>query len=402
MWMNSGFFTVVSIKAMMLAMKRYVNPRGTLLFVAVAVTLMLIMYFVTNGAIFVRAPKDTNLSQNMPPEHFKTTMQFQERDIEKIYMRPEVDESEFEEIIAAYSYPEPGKRVHKPSKPKIVKKAPEYEPILATGKPKIAIIIDDMGVDRKHSFAAIELDAPLTLAFLPYAPDLEGITGAAKDNEHELMIHMPMQAMTSPVSLGPIALKDGMDESQVKENMKAAFESFEGYVGVNNHMGSMVTQNPEIMDWVMESLKGRGLYFIDSKTIGSSVGAETARLNGLPTAVRDVFLDHEDTPEFVRQALRKTEEAAVRKGHAIAIGHPKEVTINGLKAWIPDVQARGFEIVYASALVERPKIKVASKTRQNAHKVLAKTEPAAGSKSKDPNSAEARAEILKKLFGQSD
>ncbi|MEZ5813558.1 MAG: divergent polysaccharide deacetylase family protein [Alphaproteobacteria bacterium] len=427
---------------MMGIMKRYANPRGTFLFVGIAIVLMLVLYFGTQGRLFVPSvPEDeTVVSEAEGPKYFKTSLQYSERRSRESYGPPEIAEHEFEDIIKAYSYPEAkpepevvAEVLSKPVKPKTVKKAPVYEPIVATGSPKIAIIIDDMGLDRKRSFEAIGIDAPLTLAFLPYAPELGGITRDARARGHELMIHMPMEAMTSPVSLGPIALKSGMGEAEVKANMKAAFASFDGYAGVNNHMGSKVTQDPQIMDWVMESLKERGLYFVDSKTIGASVGAEAARLNGLPTAERDVFLDHEDTQAFVTSALRKLEEVAARKGHAIAIGHPKDATINGLKAWLPDAQRRGFEIVHASALLERPQVKVASskvqpseakeaKPRRKAEveALMTRAEPAAGetvvkpeaagqsgvsgegAEEPDPNSAQAREAILKALLGQSD
>ena len=236
---------------------------------------------------------------------------------------------------------------------KAVKPTPQYAPIIPDGTPKIAIIIDDMGVSHGNSLRTINLDAPLTLAFLPYADGLTKMTKQASNAGHELMIHMPMQAVTNPVSLGPIAIKSGMDNAEIRENMQAAFETFEGYEGVNNHMGSKVTQDKRAMAEVMKALKKRNLFFVDSRTISSSIAAETAREYGLPVAVRDVFLDHEETPEFVMGALRKLEKVAARKGHAIAIGHPKGVTIAGLKAWIPDAQSRGFEIVHVSELLER-------------------------------------------------
>lgn len=432
-------------------MKRYANPRGTVLFTLIAVILMLIIHLMMN----VWAVKKDG-AQVAEPARFKTSLHYPDPSLES-GAALELGADEFEDIVAAYA----ASKIYGPSapdipvdegfveeiytdapQPKIEKAQPDYQPLVVTGRPKIAIIIDDMGVNRENSFKVIDLDAPLTLAFLPYAPDLPGITGQAQAKGHELMIHMPMQAMSDPVSLGPIAIRADMDEVTVKENMRAAFESFEGYVGLNNHMGSKVTQNLALMDWVMESVSERGLYFIDSKTIGASVAADVSRQNGLPTAVRDVFLDHEETPEFVGGALRKTEEIAAKKGYAIAIGHPKDVTIEGLRAWLPDVQARGFEIVHAGRLVERPKgqerVAVSTDAQDKvALRLLSKVEPAAGEdvfKKKsviekpdqkavvkeaaveiapeeegvkkqavlddDPNSAQAREAILKKMLGQ--
>lgn len=432
-------------------MKRYANPRGTVLFTLIAVILMLIVHLMMNVW-----PVKKDGAQVAEPASFKTSLHYSDFGPQS-GVETELGADEFEGIVAAYGVPaetygppaldvmaeEFVEEIYTDApQPKIEKNAPNYEPLVVTGKPKIAIIIDDMGVNRKNSFEAIDLDAPLTLAFLPYASELSGITAQAQVKGHELMIHMPMQAISNPVSLGPIAIKTDMDELVVKENMKAAFESFDGYVGLNNHMGSKVTQNPELMDWVMESVRERGLYFIDSKTIGASVAADVSRQNGLPTAVRDVFLDHEETPEFVRGALRKTEEIAAKKGYAIAIGHPKDVTIEGLRAWIPDVQARGFEIVHAGRLVERPKgqeqVAISADAQDKvALWALSNTEPAAGEdvfKKKnviekpaqkmvvkrgaveieheeevvknqavpddDPNSAQAREAILKKMLGQ--
>lgn len=392
-------------------MKRYTDPRGTLLIIVIATALMLAVHFMANGLDFIQR----DALYDAAPASFQTAVVAPELNSVDggLYREEETLEKTPGEKFGP-EQPEFVEEIYSEApQPKIERPAPDYQPLVVTGKPKIAIIIDDMGVNRKNSFEVIDLDVPLTLAFLPYAEQLGDITAKAKDHGHELMIHMPMQAMSAPVSLGPIAIKSGMDERAVKENMAAAFASFEGYVGVNNHMGSRVTQDAQLMGWVMEALGERGLYFVDSKTIAASVAAQSARQNGLPTAERDVFLDHEETPEFVSGALRKVEEIAANKGYAIAIGHPKDVTIAGLRGWVDDVRSRGFEIVHAGELVQRPvgPVKpdgnaagdVIAEVEAVSHK-LAQIEAAAGDivavERVDPNSAQAREAILKKLLGQ--
>ena len=108
-----------------------------------------------------------------------------------------------------------------------------------------------------------------------------------------------------------------MSREEIKQNLALAFESFEGYVGINNHMGSKLTQNAEIMQWVMEELKPRDLIFVDSKTIPTSVAWEKAALSGLRYAERDVFLDHEETLEFSLKALKSIEYIALHKGQFV-------------------------------------------------------------------------------------
>jgi len=220
---------------------------------------------------------------------------------------------------------------------------------------RIAIMIDDVGMNRKQSRAVVEMDeVPLTLAFLPYAPDLKSLTEPALAAGHELMIHMPMEPMSSKVPLGPIAIRDAMSADEIKTMLNKAYASFDGYTGLNNHMGSRATQNKTAMDVVMASLGAHGLFYVDSKTISTSVAADAARDNGLAYAERDVFLDHEETLEFARNALVKLEQVALNKGYAIAIGHPKKHTVAALKEWIPTLKARGFEIVPVSELLMHP------------------------------------------------
>lgn len=222
------------------------------------------------------------------------------------------------------------------------------------GRGKIAIIIDDVGMNLTNSNAVIALPAPVTLAFLPYAPKTRALAEKARAAGHELMIHVPMEATGNNNGLGPMALRSAMDDAAIKAELEKMFSSFDGYKGINNHMGSKLTQDSAKMDVVMRALKSRGLYFVDSKTIGNSVAAERARAAGLPYAERDIFLDHEETGAFVSAALRHAEKLAASKGYAILIGHPKDVTIGGLRSWIPSLKDKGLELVPASAVLTRP------------------------------------------------
>lgn len=221
------------------------------------------------------------------------------------------------------------------------------------GRGQVVIIIDDMGVSLRSKLVEV-MDGPLTLAYLPYAKDLPARTKRAKSNGHELMVHMPMEAMNRNLDGGPRVLRTDTSKQEFQETVEWGLSQFDGYVGVNNHMGSRLTRDKVSMARLMSQLKGRGLYFIDSKTIGSSVAAKTAREYGLSYAIRDVFLDHEINKEFVRKALKKLEAIAYKKGHAIAIGHPHKETIEVLKEWIPTLKDKGLTLVPASAVIKHP------------------------------------------------
>lgn len=220
------------------------------------------------------------------------------------------------------------------------------------GKPMIAIVIDDMGVDQRRTMKTIALPAPLTMSFLPYAKDLDHMAQAAHAAGHELMLHMPMQPVSAAEDPGPNALVTGLDPAELRRRTDAMLDSFTGYVGANNHMGSKFTQNADGMRIVLDELSTRGLLFIDSRTIAGTVGPSVARSLGMPFAERDVFLDNDASPGNVRAKLAETEVVARRQGHAIAIGHPHDGTVEALAEWLPEAEKRGFVLVPVSTVVK--------------------------------------------------
>lgn len=229
---------------------------------------------------------------------------------------------------------------------------------LSSGLPvKIAVIIDDLGMSRERTNAVIDIKWPLTLAFLPYAPNLDVMTQRARTLDHDLIIHVPMEPLDKKLNPGPLALWDGMSHEAFILALDEIFDSFDGYIGINNHMGSKLTQNREMMDWLMVELRKRKLIFVDSKTISTSVAIESANAHNLYHAQRDIFLDHVDTREFVINSLKKLEETAHKKGFAIAIGHPKAHTIQAIKEWLPTLAAKNIELVPISELVRAPSLR---------------------------------------------
>ncbi|NQZ13939.1 MAG: divergent polysaccharide deacetylase family protein [Alphaproteobacteria bacterium] len=266
-------------------------------------------------------------------------------------------------------YPEDGnlyfEQVSEVAEPKVeIKPEPAVEekpvvvekpvPQRAGSKPKIAIVIDDIGMNRKWSKAAIDLPAGVTLALLPYAEKVRSDAKAAKEKGHELIIHTPMEAMTPDLDYGGVGLMTDMSLKELSQTFDKLTQSFDGYVGVNNHMGSKLTQDEAAMHQLMSILKTRRLYFLDSRTIHTSVAGKVAEEIGLPYAVRDVFLDHEITDEYIQGALANTERIAREHGQAIAIGHPKKETITALQEWLPTLESKGFELVALSDIVQTP------------------------------------------------
>ena len=219
------------------------------------------------------------------------------------------------------------------------------------GRPMIAVVIDDVGLDRSRSRRAIALPAPVTIALMAYAEDGRDQAAHARQAGHELLVHLPMEPGDPNENPGPNALVTGLAPAEFARRLEWGLSQFAGYVGINNHMGSKLTSNPSALAPVMAALKKRGLMFLDSRTSGETQALAVARHFGVPAVERNVFLDHDISPIAVRTALARVEDLARQNGFAIAIGHPKDVTLDALEEWLPDVKARGFAVVPLTAVV---------------------------------------------------
>jgi hypothetical protein len=218
------------------------------------------------------------------------------------------------------------------------------------GTASVAIIIDDLGPAQSWTARAIALPGPLTMSFLPYAESLPERTREALRHSHEVFLHMPMQPLGNE-NPGKNALHVGMSAADIRERLGWAIGRVDQAIGMNNHMGSRMTEDASAMRVVMEVMRERGLMFVDSRTSPRSAAAGAAAEAGLPHTSRDVFLDHFPGPAFVRRQLVELENRARRTGTAVAIAHPMPTTMDVLEEWIPAAKKRGLRFIKASEVI---------------------------------------------------
>ncbi len=223
-------------------------------------------------------------------------------------------------------------------------------------RPRIAIVIDDLGIDRLRSQRAVGLPSPMTMSFLTYAKELKEQTFAARQAGHELWMHIPMEPESVDVDPGPNVLLSGMPEPVLQANLVWHLEQFDGYIGINNHMGSRFTADMDGMVLVMRELKNRDLFFFDSLTARHSAGHAAASRIGVPFLTRNVFLDHVDDSAEIKARLTEVEKLAKQQGFASAIGHPRDATLEALAIWLATVEQRGFQLVPLSSLFTPRKV----------------------------------------------
>ncbi len=219
------------------------------------------------------------------------------------------------------------------------------------GTAKIAIVIDDMGMKRGMTGPFAELPGRLTFAFLPYAGDLRRQTRRVREAGHELFVHLPMEPKSRIEDPGPNALLTRLSAEELVGRIKWNLNRFDGFVGINNHMGSLFTQSRAHMRPVLEAMRSRHLVYLDSKTTATDVGPELAEELGVPWIRRDIFLDNIRTRVAIDEQLARTVRVAQQRGQAVAIGHNYQVTLDALRDWLPAVQSAGFQLVTVSELI---------------------------------------------------
>ncbi|MFC3187323.1 divergent polysaccharide deacetylase family protein [Shewanella intestini] len=213
----------------------------------------------------------------------------------------------------------------------------------------IAIIIDDIGY-RQTDKAVLNLDTNITLSVLPHTPLGRTLANQGFHNGHEIMLHIPMQAIDGS-KLGPGGLTNQMNENEVKQVINRAVENIPYAKGANNHMGSLFTQLSTPMKWVMQSLKQKDLYFVDSVTTKYSKAAEQAQREGVPITFRHIFLDNETNTEALERQFSQAIEQAKTDGRVVLIGHPYPETVEYLKNNVKRLRANGIALIKTSTLI---------------------------------------------------
>lgn len=220
-------------------------------------------------------------------------------------------------------------------------------------QPVISIIIDDIGWRKQDDLRALALPGSLSYAILPQTPNARLMARTAAENNKEVILHVPMEAQSDNHLLGPGALRKKMTRREFLETLDLNFQSVPNAIGLNNHMGSELTRHELSMHRLMDALKTRGnVFFIDSGTTGSPLPTETAKLYGITSTRRDVFLDHEQSEHFVKKQFQKLIRLAKKQGSALGIGHPHPVTVETLQTILPNLADYGVRLVSISEFMQ--------------------------------------------------
>ncbi|MCR4434960.1 MAG: divergent polysaccharide deacetylase family protein [Clostridiales bacterium] len=220
---------------------------------------------------------------------------------------------------------------------------------------KLAIIIDDFGSSREGIGEMMSINRHLTFAVMPFSTHSQEDAKAAHEKGYEVIVHLPMEPNHGKRSwLGPRPILAGMKEEEVRQIVRDAFEDVPFAVGANIHMGSKASSDESIISAVLDIIKEKDLYFVDSRTADHPIGKKIADAKGVRCYDRNIFLDGQQPKSFVKKRLTEAAEVALKKGYAVAIGHVGieggKVTAKAIREMLPEFDRRNIELVYVSEL----------------------------------------------------
>ncbi len=220
------------------------------------------------------------------------------------------------------------------------KKAPIY-------KGRIAIVIDDWGYHLDNLSIAAGIKQPLTCAILP---NLKNSAGVARKLNHlgfEIILHLPMEPKEK-IRLENNTITLGMNAREIRNILDQDLASIIFAKGVSNHMGSAITEDRGSSLMVMAEVKKRKLYFLDSFVTAKSVCLGIAKEIKIRFAKRDVFLDDQNDPGYIKGQLIRLKNLSAKHGSAIGIGHDRKTTLMVLKEILPQLERQGYKFVFVS------------------------------------------------------
>ena len=220
-----------------------------------------------------------------------------------------------------------------------------------TIQPRISLIIDDIGFSLSRARRFLELRIPITFSILPRLSRSHDLAYEIHEKGHEIMLHQPMEPYNSVLDPGPGALYVGYDSEKIAGIMEENISGVPFLAGVNNHMGSRLTESQREINETLEVIKKKRLFFIDSVTTRHSTAYKTARKLNMVTAFRNIFLDNRPDEQTILFQLKRLEKIARKIGHAIGIGHPFPETAKAIGRFARNLDGSGISIVHISKII---------------------------------------------------
>ena len=218
-------------------------------------------------------------------------------------------------------------------------------------KGRIAIVIDDWGYNLDNLYILDQIKYPFTASVLPRLNYSEEVAQGLHNRGFQVILHLPMEPHEK-YRLEKNTILTSMQEKEIINIIGQDLTDIHYAVGVSNHMGSKGTEDLRTMSIVLKELKKRNLFFLDSLVSPKTVCSDLAAKLQVRFIKRDIFLDNEDDPQYIKGQIYKLKRKARMFGYAVGVGHDRKITLEVLKETMPELEKEGYKLVFVSELVK--------------------------------------------------
>lgn len=208
----------------------------------------------------------------------------------------------------------------------------------------LCVVFDDGGQNVAQLKRCIALPFPVTVAVLPRLAHSKECAALVRQSGNEVILHQPMQAINLGVNPGEGAILPQMSGGEIAATLSQNIAEIAPISGINNHEGSLITEDEVKVGFVLETVHQKGIYFLDSRTSSATKIPSVAMEMGFSYFQRDIFLDNEKSRENILRELRRGVEIANRQGFVIMIGHvwSAEILPSVLEEVYPELKKKGY------------------------------------------------------------
>jgi hypothetical protein len=232
-----------------------------------------------------------------------------------------------------------------PEKEKIIVKEKEY-----IGN--IAIILDDGGNNLELIKRVASLPYSLTVSILPFTHYDKKAAELLRSAKKQVFLHLPLQPHGYPgLDPGKGAILLNTPTNLIDIIINKNIERIGSINGVNNHMGSIFTENKDKTTLVLKSIRRYTNIFVDSRTSSKSTAYAVCKSVMEKCGYNSLFIDNDNNIDIIRKKIKEAANLAKTKKNIIIIGHVRPLTIEALEEALPIYDKEGIKFVFVDEVI---------------------------------------------------
>ena len=230
------------------------------------------------------------------------------------------------------------------------KKSSTFDFPAAQNNAQLIFVFDDGGQNLSQLDQFLALPFPITVAVLPQLTHSQEAAQKVRASGNEVILHQPMQALNSSTNPGPGAITPDMSDDQVISQLFVNINQIAPIAGMNNHEGSAITADENMVALILQMASDNGIYFLDSRTNSETKVPYVAGEMGYSYYERNIFLDNEKTRQNALTELNKGLALANKNGSVIMIGHiwSADFLPQFLRDVYPELKEKGYSFSVVS------------------------------------------------------